>query len=611
MSIAPKLARSPGRKVWLVSALLLLLFSDRLKGQDAGASKPPPSTSELFERSLQVALEALNFYGAYDDPPALRRVAEIGYRIAAASGFSQVPITFFLIDMPEPNAFALPGGQVFVTRGMLGLHLGDDALAALLGHEIAHVVFRHGVRMERRATLLQLLSQALVLGAMLQASQSSPGPRPGEVPDPYGLERTGSSRSDLLMGTYAASLIVSELLLRSYSREFEDEADREGQRWAALAGFCPDGARELMEVLRTRLPEPSKEYGYWRTHPYFEERVTAAEARSPELKRGEPKDTAEFRERTQRQLLELAPQGARSIPKIRSAPDRPERNLRAPQLTREQLLREAALTSWPRGAEADRLRRERWRERREAFHSRPPSHRDWGKLLAELDRELAEVTALDPTSALVATLQAERQVLEQERRDFQPRALEIWKAGVWETGFLERFLSNYPESPEAAGVALALGEAYARSGRFAESVQAFLRAQQVSGEEPLRKAAEEALRRLAPQLTDLVALGELSEAASDPELRELATERLRNLASSYTDLSSGRKFLERFPNSPLLPTVTERLYRLADNLYGEVVLYQSLGDSTRAIERIQRILNEAPDSPAAQKLLERVVLPSS
>ena len=80
-------------------------------------------------------------------------MAAIGYRLAQESKFQDFPFTFYLIDMPEPNAFALPGGQIFITKGMLDLGLNDDMLAGLLGHEIGHVVLKHGTRIQRRATL--------------------------------------------------------------------------------------------------------------------------------------------------------------------------------------------------------------------------------------------------------------------------------------------------------------------------------------------------------------------------------------------------------------------------------------------------------------------------
>ncbi|NHZ73868.1 MAG: hypothetical protein GWP16_05310, partial [Nitrospirae bacterium] len=89
----------------LVLACLLL----GLVPSSAGAQKI--AKEELFEKTLKAALQALAFYGRYDNPAEMQRVADIGYRIAQESKFQDYPYTFYLADMPEPNAFALPGGQ--------------------------------------------------------------------------------------------------------------------------------------------------------------------------------------------------------------------------------------------------------------------------------------------------------------------------------------------------------------------------------------------------------------------------------------------------------------------------------------------------------------------
>ena len=172
---------------------------------------------ELFLKSAEATSQALSQYGPYDDPAELRRINDIGYRVAEESGFRDFPFTFHLIDMPEPNAFALPGGHIFITRGMLELDLDD---------EIAHVVMRHGVRMQKRAALLNALSQAALVGVMIAASNDSRSP----YLDPRDPRYADSGSGDVIQGTYAAGVVVTELLLRSYSREFEDESDEEGQR---------------------------------------------------------------------------------------------------------------------------------------------------------------------------------------------------------------------------------------------------------------------------------------------------------------------------------------------------------------------------------------------
>ena len=139
---------------------------------------------ELYGKSLEAAAQAVAIYGSWDDPAALARVSAIGYRVAQEAHYTDFPFSFYLADMAEPNAFALPGGQIFVTRGMLELGLDDDCLAALLGHEITHVVKRHGTRLERKAALLNVLSQAVLVGVAVAADKNrDPAPN---VPDPYG-----------------------------------------------------------------------------------------------------------------------------------------------------------------------------------------------------------------------------------------------------------------------------------------------------------------------------------------------------------------------------------------------------------------------------------------
>lgn len=589
-----RLHRPPGTafvRRALAAALALSLAAGA--GAAASTGRPPeplptrPPVDDLYDKSLKAALEALKVYGVWDDPEQQRRINDLGYRVAQESGFRDYPLTFGLIDMPEPNAFALPAGQIFVTRGMIALGITDDELAALLGHEIAHVVHRHGVKMERRATLLNVLSQALMLGVLIGASQSDPDYYPQ---DPLGRDRVPDQSGELVYGSYAASLILSELLLRSYSREFEDEADEDGQRWAAAAGFAPDGAARLMNSLGSRLPE-SKEYGYWRTHPFFAQRVVAARARGEGLARGQEKPAAEFRSWSQRKVLDL---GANLEPASEGA----------------RLVESFALGAWPKGPEAERLRLDRIHRERDATLEKIPLDRDYGKLLGRYDRELDEVAALDPASALVATLRGERDELSRQSAELLATARATWQAGIFQTPFLETFLSNWPDAAEVADVALALGEAYGRTARQADAVAMFLRAAEAAPGSPAAESAMRGLRNVAPSLDQLTALGELAAQDRDPELARLAAERLEKLAVTFDDVAAGADFLDRFPESPHVATVSARINVLAENLYGEILLYQSVGDHVRAIDRIQKLLTHAPASPAAQKLLDRVVLPA-
>lgn len=615
---------APPRRSVASILIVLLAAQAAIVGPRFVAAQAPPTPSrnandELFAKSLEAATASLRVYGPWDEPAALERVAEISYRVAREANFDKYPLSFYLIDMVEPNAFALPGGHIFVTRGMIELGLADDELAGLMGHEIAHVVREHGMRMERRATLFNVLSQAVLIGLAVAGTGDRKAPL--NVPDPYGYyDPKDRPQGNVIYGSYAASLILSELLLRSYSRDFEDEADEEGQRWAAAAGFAPDSTEKLMSVLGSRLPDASREYGYWRTHPFFDERVAAAKVRKLELRSAEPRAADHYRLRTQAELLRRAkllevekpddpPEGRdrERRPDRAGSPTRPEK---AP-LGARQVLDQAALTAWPKGPAADDLRAERLHAARERLSlTRVATSRDYGVVLHVYHQELATLAAISPESPAIPKFRDEREALERERDAALAGSIEVWRSGIYETPFLETFLSNFPEASEAASVHLTLGEAYSRLDRQADAVDQFLKAWKRAPESEVARTAQRGLKSVAPALSELTALAELADQEQDAELRQLAEERLARQAGSYTDIADGAAYIKRFPEGVHVATVAARLNTLAEGLYGEVLLYQSIGDQLKAMDRIQRILTFAPTSPAANKLLEKVVLPS-
>jgi Zn-dependent protease with chaperone function/tetratricopeptide (TPR) repeat protein len=568
------------------------------------------SNPELFEKSLQAAEQALGYYGRYDDRQEMRRVADVGYRIGAASRFRKFPLSFYLVDMSVPNAFALPGGQIFVTRGMLDLGLDDDMLAGLLGHEIGHVVHEHGIRMQHRATLLNILSSALMVGVMISADGSS---RPPDVPNYPGYPRGTSPQGDRVMGAAAAGVVVSELLLRSYGREFEDEADEEGQRLAAAAGFSPKGTRDLMALMAARMPE-STEYGYWRTHPFLDQRARAAEVRGDYLKVQTPAPDEEYRRTTQAVLLEWREKKPLKPPAGAGAPGRPEPHAPAPTGAAPteplDLIKIAALSAWPRGPAAESLRLERLHRARDAQMAKRELARDLGHLIVSYREELEEVRGLDPGTSFLPALEREIGGFEAQIEQLYPKAVEVLAGGVFETEFLEVFESNYPQAPEIPSVAQSLGDAYGRLARPADAVRQYLKSWRADPDSELGRRARTGLRNLTPTLERLAALQELASIDVDPELRALADARLAETTKSFKELANGADYLKSYPDGPYAPAVTRRLNDIADNLYGEVVLYQAVGDHAKALERIQRILTQAPLSPAAERLRERAVLQS-
>ena len=542
--------------------------------------------SEIFGKSLKFAQQVVAQYGAYDNPAELARVNRIGYELAQQSEYRKVPFTFSLVDMPVPNAFALPGGQIFVTRGMLDLGLSDDMLADLLGHEIGHVALEHFRRMQRKATLMSVLSNVLLAGVVIAAESGNRRPAVEAPYDPrVGYESPGG---DLIQGAAAASLIVSELLLRGYSRDHEDEADEEGQRLAAFAGYDPEGAQQLWKLMQSRAPQ-AREYGYWQTHPFAEERERAAMARKGTWKVQARKDAGDFRQRTQAALASYQ-----------------ERH--KPAAEELAFLKATSLAAWPQGKSADDLRLEKLHALRDAELAKPLLSRDYGELARAYRKVRDEVKALTPESPLLAGLDSELRDFDVRLKELYPKAVEVLGGGVYETSFLRSFLSNFPDASQAPEVALALGDAYSRLGQQSDAVGQYLRAFETAPESPEGKRARAGLRNLTPSLKDLSALQQLADQAHDPELARLAGERLAATAGTYGEVANGAEYLRRYPEGKHLQQVIERLNVLADNLYGEVVLYQGVGDTAKALERINKILTHAPLSPAATKLRDRAVL---
>jgi metalloendopeptidase OMA1, mitochondrial len=194
---------------------------------------------------------------------AIDQVYRVGRRIAASVGreLPHADWEFVVFESEQINAFALPGGKVGVYTGLLNLVESDDELAAVVGHEIAHVTSRHsGERVTQ-----QMMAGAAALGAEIYM----------ESEDMDSSSR-GITRTLLGVGTQVGVLLP-------FSRLHETEADIIGLRFAAGAGYDPRAAATFWQKMKAASSDQGRPPEFLSTHPSPDNRIERLQALAPEL----------------------------------------------------------------------------------------------------------------------------------------------------------------------------------------------------------------------------------------------------------------------------------------------------------------------------------------
>ncbi len=242
-------------RVYLAARVLWtgILAASLLTGCAQNANNGAPGEAELSD-SEQVARELERSVGFVSDPELLAYVETVGRRISAQGNRADIDYRFYILDMPIPNALALPDGQIFVSRGVLVLVNTEDELAGILAHEIAHVEEYHAD--ERQG--LAIVTSPIRFGAGIAGWAT-------------GLIIPGLGDAIVELGESTTGLVLAP-----YSREQEREADRVGQTLAAATGYQPEGLVNLLETMANAealAPEKAREPGFFDSHPTTEERV--------------------------------------------------------------------------------------------------------------------------------------------------------------------------------------------------------------------------------------------------------------------------------------------------------------------------------------------------
>ena len=182
------------------------------------------SEQQEIQLGAQAHQDVLKEYAALDNPALQAYVNEVGQRLARQSQRPHLQWHFTVVDSPDVNAFALPGGYVYITRGIMAYLNSEAELAGVVGHEIGHVTARHGVRQQSASTAAGL---GAVLGSIL-------------VP---GLDNQAGAT---LLQTLAQAWTAG------YGREHELESDRLGAEYLAKTGYNPQAMIDVIGVLKNQ-----------------------------------------------------------------------------------------------------------------------------------------------------------------------------------------------------------------------------------------------------------------------------------------------------------------------------------------------------------------------
>lgn len=200
-----------------------------------------------------VSSNILSKYKLYNNRSATLYLNYIGNLLALNS---TVPETFggyhfAILDTNEVNAFAAPGGFIFVTRGMLKLCENEDAIAAVLAHEIAHIEYKHGINSIKKSRITSALSQ---IGM--------------DVADQYGNEQLKN-----ITNQFGGSIndIINTMVVKGYSRSSEYEADISAMELLQKTGYNQNAMIQMLSKMAVRLKNDHA--GFGSTHPTAKDRI--------------------------------------------------------------------------------------------------------------------------------------------------------------------------------------------------------------------------------------------------------------------------------------------------------------------------------------------------
>jgi len=228
--------------ILFLTALLIPLPASADYNTVTGRDEPVyTSTEQEVALGDSIAKQIEKAYKLVEDKHMQERVELIGERLAKVCDRKELIYHFNVLDIDDINAVSLPGGWVYVFKGLVDKSKNDDELAGVIAHEIGHICARHAVKRAQAGSIMNITMIAAALAGGGNAAQ-------------------------------ATNLALTSLMA-AYSREDEFEADRRAVIYTKAAGYDPDALITFMQTMKEAQKFNIRPYSYFRSHPYEGERI--------------------------------------------------------------------------------------------------------------------------------------------------------------------------------------------------------------------------------------------------------------------------------------------------------------------------------------------------
>lgn len=249
----------------------------------------------------QDAVREMTSYGIIPPELADPAVNEYVRRLADAVAVSsdlRIPLKVTLLDSDEINAFALPGGYLYINAGLIAKADNESELVGVIAHELAHVTARHGARLMKRATIASIIFQAAQIAALIFTG---------------GVVGIGTYYA-LQYGFFGLGLLL-DLTLLGVSRDFEAEADQLGVQYAWRAGYDPRGFITFFDKMASEKGYVTSA-SFFRTHPPYFDRILATFSEIAYLPgKGDPQIDSQAFQEMKRQLQKVRAESSSNLKK--------------------------------------------------------------------------------------------------------------------------------------------------------------------------------------------------------------------------------------------------------------------------------------------------------